>query len=127
LPYSFFDSWFGQWCYGPRFLTAILPILIIYFAFFFEDFLKSSVSQLKSGITVILIILIVVSVIVQFVGVYYYVFLPTKVMDDPRAWDWNHSIVIDSINAGLGKDIPIVTYTFPPFPPLLRFHIIGTG
>ena len=128
LTYSFFDGWFSTWCYGPRYLTGIVPVLIIYCALFFDAFAKSPADwPCKSCIATIIIILVVASVIIQFIGVYYYGYLPSKGMDDQRVWDWNDSVIPGSFNAGFGKDIIITMYSFPPLSPVLRYQFTGGG
>ena len=128
LAYSFFDGWLSTWCYGPRYLIGIVPVLIIWCALFFDTIAKSPADRLqKSCAAILIIVLIAASVIIQFIGVYYYVYLPSKSMDDQRVWDWNDSVITGSFNAGFGKNITITMYSFPPLPPVLRYHFTGGG
>jgi len=128
LAYSFFNGWYSEWCYGPRYLIGILPVLILYCALFFDDLKNHPLNRLqKTGIIGILILLVAVSVIIQFIGVFYYNFLPSKGMDDHRVWDWNDSIIAGSFTAGYGKNITITMYSFPPLAPVLRYRFTGGG
>ena len=116
LAYSFFDGWLSTWCYGPRYLIGIVPVLIIWCALFFDTIAKSQADRLqKSCAAILIIVLIAASVIIQFIGVYYYVYLPSKSMDDQRVWDWNDSVITGSFNAGFGKNITITMYAFSLF------------
>jgi len=128
LAYSFFDGWYSEWCYGPRYLIGILPALILYCALFFDTLTKPCSNRLqKTGFAIIIVILIAVSVAIQFIGVYYYAYLPSKGMNDQRVWDGNDSIIIGSFNAGFGKNTTITMYPFTPLPPLLRYQFTGGG
>jgi hypothetical protein len=128
LTYSFFDGWFSTWCYGPRYLIGIVPVLIIYCALFFDAIIKAPANRLqKLGVAAIIIILIATSIIIQFIGVYYYVYLPSKGMDNQRVWEWNDSVIAGSFDAGFGKNITITIYSFPPLLPLLRYKFTGGG
>ena len=129
LVYSFFGRWYASiYCYGPRFLTGMLPVLIIYFALFFRNILTPRDPPMKKRLLrIVVIFFILLSVFIQFIGVYYYVYLPSKGMDNTRAWDWNDSIITGSFNAGFGKNITITMYSFPPLPPVVRYHLTGGG
>ncbi len=129
LVYSFFGRWYASiYCYGPRFLTGMLPVLIIYFALFFRNILISQDPlMIKRLLQIVVIFFIILSIFIQFIGVYYYVYLPSKGMDDTRAWDWNDSIITGSFNAGFGKNITITMYSFPPLHPVVRYHFTGGG
>jgi hypothetical protein len=125
LTYSFFDGWFSTWCFGPRYLIGIVPVLIIYCALFFDSLIKSPANRLqKLCIATIIIILVAASVIIQFIGVYYYVYLPSKGMDNQRVWEWNDSVITGSFDAGFGKNITITMYSFPPLPPIISHKFI---
>jgi len=127
LLYSFFNEWYTEWSYGPRYLTAILPVMVLYFAAFLNDFMKSPTDIRKKAIAGILLFLIVISVAVQFVGVFYYDFLPSKTMDDQRAWDWKDSVIAGSFSHGFGKNITITTYSFVPLPSVFHHAFISKG
>ena len=126
LAYSFFDGWLSTWCYGPRYLTGMVPVLIICCGLFFDTLTKSPANRLKkSCVAAIIIILVAASVIIQFIGVYYYIYLPSKGMDDTRVWDWKDSVIAGSFGAGFGKNITITMYSFTPLPPILSYHFTG--
>jgi hypothetical protein len=109
IVYSFFKIWWAGWCYGPRFLTGMLPFLIIFLALYFDMLSKKTWTEKgirKYLITVVIIILICWSVFVQIVGAFYY---PGNYWDGnpnidqntQRLWDWNDSQILYSYRAGL--------------------------
>jgi len=100
LIYASFDDWMGGNLYGPRYLTSLLPYLMIGVCIFLDDFSKKPQNVL---ITAIIIALIVISVFIQFVGVFYYGESGRPPADgynryssyDP--WDWENSIILDKL------------------------------
>ena len=128
LEYNFFNGWYSEWCYGPRYLIGTVPVLILYCAFFFDDLTKFPANRLqKICIAAILIPLVAASVIIQFIGVYYYPYFPSKGMNDSRVWNWGDSVIAGSFAAGFGKNIFITMYSFPPFPRIFGYYFTGKG
>lgn len=126
LIYSAFGAWRGSiYSYGPRYITGILPILILYLvAFFNYHFPNRECSSKKVGVTIVIVLFLFISVFIQFIGVYYYAYLPVKGMNEQRAWDWNDSVIIGSFDAGFGKNITVTMYSFNPFPPIISYQFI---
>ncbi|MCX6692343.1 MAG: hypothetical protein NTW33_09945, partial [Methanoregula sp.] len=124
LIYSFFGRWFSSiYCYGSRFLTGIVPILILYFGIFLKDHFTGKHDIVRKRTTTIVItILIISSVLIHGIGVYYYTFIPDKAMSDVRAWDWNDTLIVGSVQAAYGQDILIKMHSFPPFHPFLEYN-----
>jgi len=100
LVYASFDDWQGGDTFGPRYLTSILPYLIIGLCIFFDHIAKT---PRKNFVVAIIVILITVSVFVQFVGVFYY-----KPSSNPQeyfpnrfcsydAWDTTDLVIINSL------------------------------
>ena len=75
IPFGFFKAWWGGWCYGPRYLTELLPFFMIFLAIYFDNFSKTTWTKKgikKYFIGFVIIILICWSVFVQIVGAFYY-------------------------------------------------------
>ena len=103
LIYSAFVCWWGGWSYGPRFLTGMLPVLIIFFGLYIQD-ANMNIKQKKNlFILFIFSILLIWSIFVQFVGAFYY---PNGDWDGSpnypeKCWYWNDTQIIRSFNAGI--------------------------
>ncbi len=106
LIYSAFVIWWGGWSYGPRFLTGILPVLFIFLGLYLKD-ANVNIKQKKNlKIISIFSILLIWSIFVQFVGVFYY---PNGDWDgspsiDPypeKCWYWNDTQIMRAFNAGI--------------------------
>jgi 4-amino-4-deoxy-L-arabinose transferase-like glycosyltransferase len=108
IVYSFFKIWWAGWCYGPRFLTGMIPFFMIFLALYFDTFSKTTWTEKgirKYFIILVIIILICWSVFVQIVGAFYY---PKNSWDanpdidqnTQRLWDWNDSQILYSFWAG---------------------------
>lgn len=74
---SKYSVWWGGHSFGPRYLTDLLPLLVMFLAPAWERF--EHVRPARAG----LVVLFVVSLVVQLVGVFYY--------PSPRDRDWNTS------------------------------------
>jgi hypothetical protein len=101
LIYASFDDWTGGDLYGPRYLTGILPYLIIGICIFLDDFVKKPHNNLFMAI---IIVLIVISVFVQIIGMFYFESSISGTQDkynqyivyDP--WDIGNSVIINSLS-----------------------------
>uniref|UniRef100_UPI00351BF26F glycosyltransferase family 39 protein n=1 Tax=Methanomethylovorans sp. TaxID=2758717 RepID=UPI00351BF26F len=107
LVYASFDlHWWGGYCYGPRFLAGMLPVIILYIAVFLHYVdTNFSVNQ-KNIFTYVFIFLFVISFFIQIVGSFYYPNGDWDVspsIDDhsERLWKWNDSQIITEYKAGL--------------------------
>lgn len=100
LAYASWDDWQGGNNYGPRYLTCVLPYLIIGLCIFFDDIAKK---PRKNYVVAIIVILVTFSVFVQFIGVFYY-----KPSSNPQeywpnefcpydAWDYTDLVIINSL------------------------------
>ncbi len=100
LVYASFDDWQGGDMYGPRYLTCILPYLVIGLCIFFDTLAKK---PQKFFIMAIIVLLISFSVFVQCIGVFYYrpssnpqEYWPDKFCSYD-AWDYTDLVIINSL------------------------------
>ena len=108
LVYASFDDWAGGNTYGPRYLTCLLPYMVIGMCIFFGSIAKKPRNTI---FTVAIAILILISVFIQFIGVFYYPqhFVPAQnwynqwSSDNP--WDAGDSVIVSSLFHT--KDIPV--------------------
>lgn len=100
LVYASFDDWQGGDMYGPRYLTCILPFLVIGLCIFFDTLAKKPQNFF---IMAIIVLLISFSVFVQCIGVFYYrpsenpqEYWPDKFCSY-NAWDYTDLVIINSL------------------------------
>jgi hypothetical protein len=117
LLHTEYGEWWGGVCFGPRYLTDVLPFLVFFLVAVWSDL---NTRKLLRGIFVLAA---VVSVWVEVVGAFYYPngqwdWQPVPIVNDPRRiWDWRDTQIGRSWNAG-------------PMPPLLLYDwltIIRSG
>ena len=122
LLYSCFKVWWAGWSYGPRFLTGMLPILIIFLSLYLYEHINLDRLDIKKILSLsFILILLLVSVFVQIVGAFYY---PNGGWDEnpnidfhpERLWDWEDTQIMRTFHAG-----PIIPQ------PLNIFNIIRTS
>ena len=100
---SYFE-WWGGGCYGPRYLTDIVPFLAIFIGLFLNHALAGNFHKLLIAVIALLIIL---SVIVQMIGVFFYPNGGYKWDDEPGLhdgsliWSLSDTQIARSINAGV--------------------------
>nr|WP_321418855.1 glycosyltransferase family 39 protein [uncultured Methanomethylovorans sp.] len=111
---SFSTQWWGGYCYGPRFLTGMLPIIIIYQAIFLHYAETKFSLGMKRTVRSIFCVLFIVSLFVQIIGAFYY---PNGYWDaepnidenSERLWKWNDNQIMTTYNAG-----PLELYFLDP-------------
>lgn len=129
LLYSFYRPWAASaaYCYGPRFLTGFVPVLCLFIGFFLNDYFNNTQNKQtvlkKWGVPLIIGILIASSVLIQFIGVFFFNQYPEQTTNDKRAWDWNDSIIVGSYISGIKNIQGISVYTLPPLPPLFVYQL----
>lgn len=120
IVYSFFGDWGGGYSYGPRYMTGLLPLLCIYVAFFLSDtlarFRAGMHDYLKIGA---IALLIVFSIVVQFIGVFYFPYLVDA--HYPRPWDSSNPLILSSLQDGVEHFDIFVVQSIPPLPPLYSY------
>jgi 4-amino-4-deoxy-L-arabinose transferase-like glycosyltransferase len=113
--YSCFRVWWSGWSYGPRFLIGMLPILTLFLGLYLTDYVSDKTWGRRGKITTFFIfLLVIISIFVQIVGVFYYPNgnwdgEPDNVDLHPeRLWDINDSQITRSLSAGImGPEKPI--------------------
>jgi len=120
--YSLFDDWMGGYSYGPRYLTGFIPVIVIYIGIFFNDCLFTMNSSVKKNFyTVIITILILISTVIQVIGVFYYPYLIDVKMDNSRAWDLQNLTILMSYKDGASNLNSFTVQSIPPLPPLFDY------
>lgn len=130
LLYSFFIPWASSaaFCYGPRFLTGLVPVLCLYIGYFLEDWFGTGAIKhpefKKRIVTIIVGGLVVSSVGIQIIGAFYYSWSSNEnqVMNDDRAWNLTDSVIVRSYVTGSPSIPGIFVYTLPPIPPLVEYY-----
>ena len=117
LVHAGFGEWWGGVCFGPRYLTDILPFLVFFLVPIWDELKRRRI--MLGGF----ILAAAISVGVEVVGVFYYPhgdwdWKPVPTIYDPRRiWDWRDTQISRSLLAG-------------PSPPLLLYDwltIIRSG
>jgi 4-amino-4-deoxy-L-arabinose transferase-like glycosyltransferase len=129
LVYSFFIPWASSaaFCFGPRFLTALIPLLCIYLGYFLDEWLGTGNDRHQGFerklVIGIMAVLVIVSAGIQFIGVFFYLYsAPSNhTISDDRAWNVSDSLIVRSYTEGAGKAPGISLFVLPPIPPLIRY------
>jgi hypothetical protein len=130
LVYSFFGFWESSvaFSYGQRFLTGFIPVLAIFIGIAFNEFFVTEPETFRiKAVRTFIILLVVSSVLIQAIGVFLYPLYPDRSTSSERAWDWDHSIIIESYWYGISHIDSITTYSFPPLPPLYHLQLRNPG
>jgi hypothetical protein len=125
LVYSFFGLWESSvaYSYGQRFLTGLVPVLVIYSAIVIHDMVYTERnSSAISAARAVIVLLVVVSVLIQAIGVFLYPYYPDRSTSSERTWDWNNSIIVESFWYGIAHADSVTVYTFPPLPVLFHYQ-----
>jgi hypothetical protein len=103
--YSAFVDWWAGGCYGPRFLTGMLPASAIFLGLFIKD-INLYITKKNIFVICTISLLLVWSVFVQFVGAFYYPNgdwdgNPNVDQHPEKLWDWKDTQIIRTFNAGM--------------------------
>jgi hypothetical protein len=118
LLYSSFGAWWAGWTYGPRYLTGILPVMVIYVGLFLDKDNNFDKFDKKKILSIGLILLLIWSIFVQIVGAFYYPNgdwdgKPNINLHPERVWDWKDTQIMRSFNAGMvGVHNPLKDFYF---------------
>jgi hypothetical protein len=125
LMYSFFSGWWGigAYSFGQRYLTGFIPVLMIFIGIVVNDVFTAEQKNSKTrAVQAVIILLVVLSVIIQAIGVFLYPIYPDHSATYEKTWDWNHSIIFESYGYGISHIDSITLYTFPPLPVLYSYQ-----
>jgi len=123
--YAFFSDWGGGYSYGPRFLTALMPLLCIYIALYLSDFKTKFSAKFSDYLKVVgILILVILSVVVQFIGVFYFPYLYDSNYSHP--WDISKPVILNSLNDGMTHIDTFAIQSIPPLPPLFYYSSSDT-
>lgn len=122
LVYSFYTEWTGV-AYGPRFLTGLLPVYVLYVGLFLDHAFRTFTGRRRTGILAVFAVLLLLSMGIQVIGVFCYPFLRDVGMDDRRVWDPGDSLVLRSYRDGAEQMTTIQVNSIPPLPPLITMNM----
>jgi hypothetical protein len=93
------QEWWGGWCFGPRYLTELLP----FFAWFLVPVWASI--RARPVLRVAFAATVAIALWVQVVGAFYYTVgnwdrRPVNVPFEQRAWDWSDNQLLSNWKAG---------------------------
>lgn len=109
--YSSFKTWWAGWSYGPRFLTGILPPLVIFLALYLNTYTGIRKFDKKKILSLsFILVLLVWSVFTQIIGAFYYPSgnwdgYPNIDQHPERLWNFEDTQIKRSFNAGLAPPI----------------------
>lgn len=106
LAYTSFAVWWGGGCYGPRFLTDIIPIIALFVVLFINEVMGWPDDNKKKAVLAVITILAVWSIAVQAIGAYLYPVYGFQwghgqtitVDDQSKLWDWGDTQIGESLN-----------------------------
>jgi hypothetical protein len=130
LVYSFFGLWESSvaYSYGQRFLTGFVPVLAVYLGIVLNEFFIAGRNETRTrAARAVIVLLIIASIMIQAVGVFFYPLVPDRGSSSERTWDWNSSIILGSFVYGISHIDSITTYSFPPLPPLFYHQFRDPG
>jgi hypothetical protein len=108
IVYASFGVWWAGWSYGPRFLTGMLPALVMFLGLYIKN-INFNIKYKKNLLVVcIFSIFLIWSVFAQIVGAFYYPLTNSSWDADPnvdhhpeKLWYWNDTQIMRSFNSGI--------------------------
>ncbi|WP_394698816.1 glycosyltransferase family 39 protein [uncultured Methanoregula sp.] len=122
---SIFYGWYSATAYsfGQRYMTDFIPVLMIYAGIIFNEYLVSGTPDKKvTAIRAGIVLLVIVSVIIQAIGVFLYPYNPHKDMNEENVWTLDNNIIVNSYLSGSERIEFIKMYISPPLPPVLQYE-----
>jgi hypothetical protein len=112
--------------FGPRYMTALVPVLCIFLGYFLDYSLGGKIHYkgfMRGIVIAIIAVLVILSVCIQCIGVFFYLYSSTEnhTMSDDRAWNTSDLLIVRSYTEGAGKAPGISVFVLPPLPPLIRY------
>lgn len=105
LGYAKFSGWWAGWCFGPRYLTNLMPFLAFFLVLVWPSIDKRLLLRAAFAVS------LAAAVWVESVGAYCYPVghwdsLPVSVDRDPaRLWDWRDNPILRNWEAGLAPPL----------------------
>jgi hypothetical protein len=106
IVYSCYSIWWAGWSYGPRYLTGIQPLLIIFIALSLPKLIDLRLMNKKQSATLaVFTLFLVISICIQAIGAFYYDCdwdaSPVNIDNSPeRLWDLQDTQIIRSLSSG---------------------------
>jgi hypothetical protein len=125
LIYGIFGAWASStgFSYGQRFLTGFIPVLMIYVGLVLNEyFIPEKFAVKRTLVLVGIVLLVLVSVIIQAIGVFLYPYNPEKSMNQEHVWTLDNNIIVTSYVMGSERIEFIKMYITPPLPPLFQYQ-----
>src|SRR5271157_629303 len=106
LTYGAFPVWWGGGCYGPRFFTDIIPIIVLFVVLFINEVMAWPDGDKKKAVLAVIAFLAIWSIGVQAVGAYLYPVYGFQwgngqtitVENQSKLWDWHDTQLGESLN-----------------------------
>jgi 4-amino-4-deoxy-L-arabinose transferase-like glycosyltransferase len=122
LIYSSYSGGVGAQ-FGPRWLTGLLPVYILYVGLFLHYGLRIFRGWERSLVFTGFALLTLISIGIQIIGAFYFPFLTDIGMDENRVWNASDSLILRSYHDGSTQMITIAVNSIPPLPPLLNVNV----
>ena len=117
LLYGSFSDWHGGGCFGPRYLTAIMPFTAVLIGLCLGRFSGPGKINAKTALVLLVIALLVAySVLIQAIGAFCY---PNGgyrwdqdnvPRGDEKYWDWHDTQIMRSFHAGIWNPLNVASY-----------------
>jgi cytochrome bd-type quinol oxidase subunit 2 len=91
--YALFRAGGDGYCFGPRYLTGMVPVLMVYIAMLLEK--KKDDTKWVAAIA----ILVVISVLIQIIGVFYFPFITDAAIGTLPLWDVHHLQIVEAVTS----------------------------
>jgi hypothetical protein len=122
VAYSFYADWAGA-AYGPRYLTGLLPVFILYVGLFLDHVLRDLAGWKKPALLTAFSLLLLLSVGIQLIGAFYYPFVTDVGMDERRVWDPGDLLILRSFRDGASQIHVLRVNSMPPLPPVFTIDL----
>lgn len=92
---SYFNNWYAGWCFGPRYFTDILPLLMILLTIGLQQIFNDAKAVQKSIVFSLFFLLAVISCGIHYKGANkpqteQWNYMPNNIDENRnRVWDWN--------------------------------------
>lgn len=123
--YGIFGAWASStaYSYGQRFLTGFIPVLMIYVGLFLNEyFIPGTINKKTATVRAGIVLLVLVSVLIQAIGVFLYPYNPEKSTGEKDVWSLDNNIIVTSYVMGSERIEFIKLYITPPLPPLFQYQ-----